>query len=71
MEEQIKKIEPQDGNQIVVFENNGTINVHNHSKENKNVNELSDKINDSFARMEKFFRENKFQIKTKRGRKRK
>lgn len=64
--ESLKKIEPQDGNQLVVFENSGTININNYSKENKNVNELADKINSSFARMEEFFNKNKFEIKKRR-----
>lgn len=63
----IYQTQPQDGNQIVVNENNATINVYNYSKQNKEVSELHDKIQDSFNRMEKFFKENQFHIKKKKN----
>lgn len=62
-------LDPQDGNQIVIGENTGTINIHNNSKQNDAIKTLAEELRYSFANMEKYFHENKFSMQKKRGRK--
>lgn len=57
---------PHDTNQIIVSENNGTIHVHNHLKQNDDIKHMYEQLQNSFGNMEKFFHENKFSIKRKR-----
>lgn len=59
-------IQPQDGNQIVIGENTGTIHIHNSSKQNQDVKQIGEHINNAFIRMETYFRENQFTIRKKR-----
>lgn len=61
--------QPQDGNQIVINENTGTININNYAKQNDAIKTLAEELRHSFANMEKYFHENKFSIHKKRGRK--
>lgn len=57
---------PHDTNQIIVSENNGTIHVHNHLKQNDGIEHMYECLNNSFQQMERFFRENEIKVKKKR-----
>lgn len=59
---------PHDTNQTIVSENNGTINIHNHLKQNDEIKALREYVTHSFSNMERFFHENQISVKKKRKR---
>lgn len=51
-----------EGNQINIAKNKGEIHIHNHPTSGHDFKQLSEHLNASFGRMEKYFNENRFQI---------
>lgn len=57
--------EKNEGNQLVISSNHGTINITNNVKEDESTKHLHERIMNSFCDMERYFRENQFSIKKK------